>query len=416
MRFLFYSYNYYPEKTGIGKYNGEWAEWLTQEGHEVVIITGRPYYPEWSVYPNYRNRFWETEFIRGVKVIRCPMFIPSKPSGLTRILSDLSFLISSSWSWIQLAFKPKFDVVISIYPPLTSGLFPYLYVRTKGGLWIHHVQDLQVDAAVKLGIINNRFIANTLYSFEHFFFKRANIVSSISEGMKSNIIEKGVSKDRYLMLENWVDTDFIYPLSYNSTYPLRKTLGIADSAKVILYSGNLGEKQGLEVIIEAACTLREHSNIVFLICGEGMMKPKLIQMANNRKLKNIQFRPLVSYEELPFLLSLASVHLIPQKKAAGDLVLPSKLSTILASGGITIAAAEENTTLYDLINDNKIGMTIEPENSIQLVDAIQLSVKEDHSLLQIRARNYAENKLSKEAVLSDYYNKITNLMSQSEIL
>ncbi|WP_373515406.1 WcaI family glycosyltransferase [Persicitalea sp.] len=409
MRFLLYSYNFSPEKTGIGKYNGELADWLAKQGHSVDVITTNPYYPEWRVHGDYRSRQWRTERHGNLTVYRCPMYIPSEMSGKKRLLSDLSFLLFSAFLWLRVFFKRRYDVVIGVCPSLFVGFYPALYKAIRGGIFVYHIQDMQLDAAIQLGLIKNNLLIRLLRWAEGQFFRQATFVSSISSGMKANILGKGLSQEKYLMLENWVDTDFIKPLSQAETVELRKELGLSPTDRVILYSGNMGEKQGLEIIVEAAEKLTNHSDWKFVLCGDGARKDHIVALAKG--LSNVVFTNLIAYERLPELLSLAEVHLVPQKRAAADLVLPSKMGGILAAGGLAIVAADKGTSLFDLIDSHDLGILIEPENVQQLVNAIELGLSQNNDALKVRTRQYARKYLNIDNVLKKFVENVSGTES-----
>jgi colanic acid biosynthesis glycosyl transferase WcaI len=404
---LLYSYNFSPEKAGIGKYNGELAIWLAQQGHQVDVITAPPYYPEWQVHANYSNDKWRVEHSANLTVYRCPMYVPKHVTGKTRLLSELSFTCSSFLVWLRLSLsKPRYDLVIAIYPPISSGLFPYLYSRIFKSTFVFHVQDLQVDAAAQLGIIKSSFLLNILKRFERFLLRKADLVCSISEGMKGKLVEKGVPPENYCMLENWVDLDFIKPQPFIKTFRLRNELGIKEFDKVILYSGNLGEKQGLEIVLQAAALLAERKEWRFIFCGDGVAKAKLVKMAADLELTNVHFCPLFPYERLPELLSLGDLHLVPQKRAAADLVLPSKLTGILAVGGLAMVSAEKGTSLFNTIQQNNIGIVVEPEDCQTLADAIVTALTGDFSIQKNNAFQYAQLYLNKDLILGKFEDRV----------
>lgn len=403
MRILVYGINYSPELTGIGKYTGEMCEWLAARGHNVEVITAMPYYPKWKIEDNYKNKGWHTERINGVTVHRCPLFVTQKVNSKTRIIHELSFLLSSSIFWFRKLFV-KYDLIISVYPPLIIGLYPAIYKTFRKTTWLFHIQDLQVDAAKELGMIKNQFLLNLLFKTERIFLNKADKVSSISLGMKRKIIGKGVAENKYLNLPNWVDLNFVQPVP--KEFSLRKEMGFSDNDKVILYSGNLGEKQGLEMIITVAEKLKFHSNIYFAIAGDGAARKKLQDLALEKNLANVRFYELRPYKDLPALLSGADLHLILQKKSASDLVLPSKLNTILAVGGVAIVAACENTALYDLVSENNMGIVIEPENEEALYQAIINNIDSDNYILRENAKAFAENNINIDNILHPLTNSL----------
>jgi colanic acid biosynthesis glycosyl transferase WcaI len=411
MKILVYGINYHPELTGIGKYTGEMCAWLAAQGHQVEVITAMPYYPQWKIDDQYVDKKWFTETVQQVKVRRSPLFVSQKVNSKNRIIHEFSFLLSSKLHWIASLFR-KYDVVISIYPPLIVGVFPLLYRLIHRKPWVFHIQDLQVDAAKELGMIKNKFILNTLFRIEKFFLRKSTRISSISPGMKKKILNKGFPESKYLNLPNWVDTVFIRPMPVEQS--LRSRLGFGLEEKIVLYSGNLGEKQGLEIIIQAAELLQNIGNLRIVIAGEGAAKRRLEELTKNKQLKNIYFMSLMPYQDLPAFLNMADIHLVLQKKEASDLVLPSKLCSILSVGGVSVVSALEDTTLYNLVKDNNLGMVIEPESATALANAInELIDSSPIEQIKINARNYALQNLSIGQILGNFEEELKSLIKNS---
>lgn len=400
MRILIYGINYAPELTGIGKYTSEMAEWLASNGHEVTVISALPYYPEWSIHQKYKGRSWFTENINGVKVIRCPLYVPQNVTSMKRILHEFSFLLSIFPIWFASLFQTRFNLVFSIAPPFHLGILPLFYAKLRGASLINHVQDLQVDAAKDLGMIKNKSFLNIMFSIEKFILRRSTKVSSISEGMRKKILAKGINKENYLMLPNWVDENVIKPMTKHES--LRNKFGILESERVILYSGNLGEKQGLEIVINVAKSFKADVNLKFVICGSGGGRNRLVKLAEEAMLENVMFLPLQPYNELSNLLAMADLHLVLQKKSASDLVMPSKLTGILAAGGCAIVTAESGTSLYEVVHDNNLGILVMPESEGNLISAIKKALSEDLSIYRKNAREYSKVHLSKDTVLKEF--------------
>ena len=404
-KILIYGINYTPDLTGIGKYTGEMGAWMAQQGHEVEVITAMPYYPQWQIAPSYKGKLWHTENIAGVKVKRCPLYVPAEITGVSRMIHEFSFFLSSSVFWIAALFK-KYDSIITPYPPLIIGIWPciYKYIHPKVR-WVFHIQDLQVDAARELNLIKNNRLLNALSRIELFWLRKADNISSISDGMKKRILAKGISEDKYIMLPNWADTEHIQPLP--TELSMRGELGISADTRVILYSGNLGEKQGVDMIVDAACILKDRRDILFLIAGEGASKDRLIKYTDEKGVnENIRFLSLQPYNTLASFLAVADLHLVLQKKSAADLVLPSKLISILSSGGVALVTAEPSTSLYEMVHDYRLGFICEPDNTEEFVETILIALGQDTNELSVRARTYAENHLSIDAILKRFEHQL----------
>ncbi|MDH6308295.1 colanic acid biosynthesis glycosyl transferase WcaI [Dysgonomonas sp. PFB1-18] len=406
MRILIYGINYTPELTGIGKYTGEMSSWLATQGYDVSVITAMPYYPEWEVAPQYQNRWWHKEIIDGVKVYRCPFYVPAKVDSKKRIAHEFSFLWSSSFRWFAALFKKKYDLVITVCPPFHIGFSPYIYSIFKKTSLVSHIQDLQIDAAKDLNMLSNQKALNLMFKMEKFLLRKSDYVSTLTSGMKSRVAKKGISDDKIVMLPNWVDIDFIKPLSKSES--LRDKFSISQDDIVILYSGNMGKKQGLEILLEVAGQYKDQPHIRFMMVGSGAEKDALKKMAADKGLTNMTFYPLQPYEQLSALLATADLHLVLQKREASDLVMPSKLTGILAAGGCAIVTAMPGTSLYEDIRNNNMGVLCEPESVAALKNAIDTALASDLTQIRTNARQYAENHLNRDKILSQFIDKVKN--------
>lgn len=404
MRILIYDINYSPELTGVGKYTGEMGTWLADKEHSVSVITAMPYYPEWEVHKAYQGKRWFTEVIDGVTVHRCPFYVPKKVTSLKRMLHEFSFVLSSLLYWFRVLFDKPYDVVICVAPPFHIGLLPVLYSTLRGvPLWLH-LQDLQIDMAKELGMLTNRRFLNLLFGVEKFILKRASVVSTISEGMSRKLAEKNIISSPCVLFPNWVDDVYIKPMPREQS--LRAEFGLRKEDKVVLYSGSLGEKQGLELIIEAAHHFSARPDMKFLICGSGGGKARLEAFVAAYRLTNVQFHPLQPYEKLSALLATADIHLVLQKKSASDLVLPSKLTGILSAGGCALVAALPGTTLFNVIDSHNMGIIIEPESVDALIGGINQAFETDLTVYRQNAQEYAKRCLSKEMILQTFNDEL----------
>jgi colanic acid biosynthesis glycosyl transferase WcaI len=411
-RILLIGGNYSPEPTGIGKYNGEMVKWLAEQGNDCTVVTTFPYYPQWKVQvPYVKTCNWfkvETELVKNghpIKVIRCPHFIPKNPSGLNRIISEFSFFFSAYLVMIVLLFKKKYDNVITVAPPFEMGLLGILYKKIRGGEFLYHIQDLQIDAARDLSLIKSKTVIDIFISIEKFILSHSDVVSTISPGMIKKVKSK-LSRE-VMFFPNWVDTNTFYPIENKGV--LKTQFGFNPTDKVVLYSGAIGHKQGLEAILHVAKALENSEHIKFAICGSGPYTNNLISLKDEMNLKNVFFLPLQPLKMFNSFLNIADIHLVLQKSGAGDLVMPSKLSTILSVGGVAIVTAKSGTSLYDLMNSTNMGILIEPDDHEALINAITNIGGDKLIEKQRNARLYAERNLSTNKILDVFFTKVFNL-------
>jgi colanic acid biosynthesis glycosyl transferase WcaI len=395
MRILIYGLNYAPELTGTGKYTAEMAEALARSGHDVRVVCAPPYYPEWKVGAGYKGWWHRIETLRGVRVFRAPIWVPKKPNGKKRMLHLASFALASVPALLAHAFwRPQ--VIMTIAPSLANAPGALALARLTGARSWLHIQDYEVDAAFDLGLLKSARARERARDYESRLLKRFDVVSSISDKMVDRAVMKGVERTSVFLLPNWVDTTSIFPLDRPSEF--RRELGIGEHTKVVLYSGNMGAKQGLEIVAEAAAALKTREDIVFVFCGNGATKTELQKRCAN--LPNTRFMSLQPIERLNELLNLADIHVLPQRGDVADLVMPSKLTGMFASARAVIAMAHKDTELHGAVS--KRGEVIVPESVGALTQAIEKLVADPvmRAYFGDEGRRYAQERLSPESVFA----------------
>ena len=397
--------NYSPELTGIGKYTGEFGASLVGYGHPVDVVTTYPWYPQWKVgHGSERYRF-RIEEVAGAKVIRCPIYVPSLPTPFRRILQDLSFLLTSFIAVTALLLRGrKYDIVYTAMPSLLSGFVAcwYRFWHRKASL-VMHIMDHQVDAAEALGMIRARWLLVLLKKSEAYLLGKADVVSTISKGMFHRLQSKPVSFRKLLILPNWVDMDCIHP-----RIPDRKILrdlGIPTDRKIVFYSGAIGEKQGVDALLEVS---RQASSALpmlhFVVSGSGPYCEALMRQASSQGLDNLQFIPLQPVEAYNQMLNHAWLHLVIQRDTRSELFLPSKLANIWAAGGLALVTAEPGSHLFQLVLELRAGLIVPDCGAERLFDAITLLHREPEQgkSLQSNALAYVQQNLDRSKVISKY--------------
>lgn len=407
MRVLLYGINFFPELTGIGKYTGEMAFWLAKH-HDVKVVTAPPYYPEWKVNKDYSNKYAYSK-INGVDVHRAPLFVPESPNTWKRLIHLCSFAFFSFFILIRLLFwRPH--IVFMVEPTLFCAPGAWLYARLTGAKLVLHIQDFEIDAMFGLGLMSGGALVKIAQNTERFMMRKFDAVSTISMKMLENAKNKGVEEDKLILFPNWVDTDFVSP--YVNKNHFRDQWNIPHNKKIILYSGNMGKKQGLEIVLDAANHYKNRDDILFIMVGQGAARQFLEDMAQKLSLKNLLFKPLQPYEDLPKLLALPTIHLVIQKKGAADVVLPSKVTGILSVGGYSVITAEAETELGLLVKKYpNIAVLSEPESLTDLINAIDSILVQDNIEYNKVAREYAEKNLNRDAVLQDFQKKLHDIVA-----
>lgn len=400
MKILLLGLNYAPEQIGTGPYTTGLVQALAERGHEVRAVVGQPYYPEWRPRSGYRG--WSREDHGTTRIYRVPHFIPARPTGTKRLLHQLSFAMAAAPLMFSAGLLWRPDRIITIAPSLMAAPLALLAAWLSGATSWLHLQDFEFEAALATGLVSkNRGAERLLGEVERRILRGFNRVSTISPAMYARLVEKGVPRKRVAEHRNWGDLAEITPLVRPSAF--REKWSIA-TPHVALYSGALGRKQGLDVVVATARLLAQRNDITFVICGNGPQRAELEAMAAG--LANIRFFDLQPREHLGELLGLASVHLLPQIAGAADLVLPSKLANMLASGRPIIATAAKGTGISDEIEGG--GLAVEPGHATALAAAIE-RICDDPALarsLGEAARRRAEQRWHSEAILAQFVKAI----------
>ena len=365
---------------------------------------------------------YKTSDESDVLVTRGPLDGPAKPTALKRIIHLASFAFTSALALISKLFSSKTrpDVLFVVQPTLFITPVALFFAKLVGAKTVLHIQDYEVDAMFGLGLANEgSFLSRIAYGVETWFMRRFDVVSTISFSMMERAEQKGVNADQILFFPNWADTDFVTPDVDGSS--IRNEWGLASSDKVVLYAGNMGAKQGLEMVLEAAAKYQAEINqatsaIKFVFVGAGAHVDALKQMAQALQLDNVIFKPLQAWEDVPAMLVMADVHLVVQKKGAADAVLPSKLTNILSAGGCSVVTAEVDTELGQIeAKYPGIYTLADPENLDAFITALDTELNkidlndENHNVI---ARKYAEDNLNKDAILSKFLDNMQQLVKQ----
>ena len=365
-RVLIIGLNYAPEPVGIGPYTQGLAQALAESGSTVEAVVAKPYYPQWQTSPAYAGGGWRCEQDGAVSLTRCPIYVPAQPSGLKRIIHLASFMVSALLPALRAALRrnTRPNLVVTVAPALLGVLTAWLAARLAGArLWIH-VQDFEVEAALATGLMRETSIAAQLARWaENRLLNLGDRVSTISPQMCAKLVAKGIAPERVFEMRNWADARFAPDPA--GAEALRAEWDL-DGRIVALYSGNIARKQGIEILVEAARLLQHRADIAFVICGEGPNRAELERLASG--LSNVHLHDLQPAERMGAMLAMADLHLLPQIAGAADLVLPSKLTNMLASGRPVIATCDPGTGLFAEVDG--CGLVTPPGDAAVLAAAV----------------------------------------------
>ncbi|HWM24987.1 MAG TPA: WcaI family glycosyltransferase [Chthoniobacterales bacterium] len=397
MRVIVWGINYAPEFTGIAPHNVALCEFLHAKGDDVAMISGFPYYPSWEKRPEDRGQLYRTDQINGVPVHRCWQFVPARVSALKRMSHEASFVFTSTLRALSL---PRANVYVLVSPPLLLGVAGWFVGAIKSAPFVFHVQDMQPDAAVGLGMLKASWFTRALYAFESFAYRQAARVSGITRGMLTSFRGKGVPESKLVYFPNAIALrDGQIPPERGE---FRRQHGFGPEEFLAVYAGNLGVKQGLDVLLEAAPRLRD-SRIRILICGDGAQRGPLARRLGELKLSNVSMLPLQAGRDYRALLVDADVCFITQQAGAGNSFFPSKLLGLLAESKPVVTVAAPECELALSLAEGKFGVNVPPGRAQELADLLDALAHDPPRLAEYGAagRRYVEQ-FEKSRVLQSF--------------
>lgn len=397
MRLLVMCINYAPELISTGVYTTGLAEWMAKEGVETDVVTALPYYPAWKVFEGWRHLWWKSRTSEnGVRITHCPIYVPANPTGTKRILHYFTFALSAFPVTLWKAVRRRPDVVMLVAPSMATAPVTLMAARAaRATSWLH-IQDYEVEAAFATGLMKaDSTVGRLAKRFEKWVLDHFDKVSSISDPMLDKLRVKKVPEKHIYELRNWANLEKVKVLEGPS--PMKEELGIT-TKYVALYSGNLANKQGLEVLPKMAQALAHRDDLTIAICGDGPMRKQLEEMSAG--IPTIRFFPLQPLGKLSDLLGMADVHLLPQIAGAADLVLPSKLTNMLASGRPVVATTPLDTALGREVDG--VGRVTPPGDPVAMAQALEelLDTPEERRDLGLKARERAIERWDMEAILN----------------
>jgi len=397
--------NFYPEDSAIGLYSTQMSEYLAQS-HNINIITGFPYYPEWKIREEYKDkkRFLE-EKKDNINIYRYKQYVPKNPSFKNRILHLLDFTIGS----VRNVFKvKKCDLVICVVPFTSSIALGLLMAKLRGAVWVH-IQDFEFDAAIESGLGGKQGAVKAkvfkgLFWLEKKLLNKADVVSTISYGMIKKLETKTNTPNYFF--PNWVDENFIDP-NKATQHELMKS----DKFK-ILYSGNIGAKQDWKFFLKVLEYFKDSDKIEFIVVGAGAKKEWLVK--ETKKYKNISHHMPVAYETLPNLLCSANLHILFQQNSVVDTVMPSKLLGMMASSVPSVVTGSLASEVAKVFDKSKGGYFYDSNEFDFVVNSIE-ELLQNHDMASImgaNARKYIIENFSSKKVLENFEEKVQRVIYQ----
>jgi colanic acid biosynthesis glycosyl transferase WcaI len=399
--------NYAPEMIGCSRYTADLVAYIAGPQARIEVVTAPPHYPGWRVQPPFKAWTYATETLPGVRVTRCPILMKPNGGGLWRLIAPMTFGLSVLPVVLWRALRLRPDVIVCVVPTLFAAPAAVLARRLTGARLIFHVQDLEVDAAFAVGHLNNRWLQRLGLAFERRMLVAADAVVSISKRMCERLAAKGVPAHHISLIRNWVDTKVIHPGGDGVGF--RRRHGIDADAFVVMYAGHIGAKQAIDVLLQAAKRCRRDPRVRFVIAGDGPVKaPLMTEYAN---LDTVIWLPLQPEQQLCAMLSAADLHVLPQLRSTADLVLPSKLGGMLASGRPIVVAADPGTELAEFLEG---AATLVPPGDPEAMADVLLDALDQRPADAARAaRSQRAAQLERDVVLDAFHSLIKRHASKT---
>jgi colanic acid biosynthesis glycosyl transferase WcaI len=401
MKIVVLSINYWPEVTGIGAFTTYRAEHLAAAGHDVEVCTTFPYYPEWKVPRDYSGKFGCTETRNGVRIVRGYAYIPNPVTPLKRILHEASFIVSATiCAWA----RKRPDVLLVVSPPLGLAVPAILLSRLWRVPYVFDVEDLQPDSAADLGMLP-AWAVKLLYKVEKAAYRNARLVTTLTSSMKKRIVDKGVPEEKVELLEPRMDDSLIDLLPEEGS-AFRQRFGLGEKF-LVTHSGNMGVKQGLDVVLDAAALNRRDESALFLFVGNGADCQRIQRRAAGLNLHNVRFLPLLAEADFRGLLAASGVCLVTQQQSVSEIAFPSKIVTYLAAGRPVVVSVNPACEVARITRESGAGRVVNAENPEALLGAIRELRSSDLSKLRENAREYASRRWSSVRVLGHLERSLT---------
>lgn len=388
---------YWPEHVGIAPYSTRLAEHLAEQGATVNVFTAMPHYPEWRIDPEYRGKLRSTEQRRGVTVHRMLHYIPSRQSAARRAAYEATLFVHA-----MLRAAPPSDAVIGVIPSLSCGATAREFARRTGTRYGIIVQDLSSQAARQSGISGGGAAARATAAVEGWALAKATKVAVVSPRFQPHVEAFGVPPERITVLRNWVEVDGPAGESrpVEAVADVRRDVGWGDDELVVLHAGNMGLKQGLEFVVDAARTAGTNGRrLRFVLMGDGSQRPMIEERAAG--VANLQLLPNMPRDRCNQLMAAADVLLVNERGSIVDMALPSKLTSYFSAGRPVVAAVADDGTTAEEVRRAGGGLVVPPEDPGALLTAID-RIGDDPELaaqLAEHGRAYARDELSAEAIL-----------------
>jgi colanic acid biosynthesis glycosyl transferase WcaI len=378
------------------------VEGLAARGHRLHVVTALPWYREHAIEPGWGGRLVRHEDVAWGRITRLHPFPTDKRNIPARALAFGGFTLEAAVSAAVTRHRP--DAVLAMSPPLTLGLAGAAAAQLRRAPFVFNIQDVFPDAAVETGTLTGPRVIAAASWLERVSYQAADAVTVLSDDLRDNVVAKLAGHRRGLagkvrVIPNFVDTTAITPGPTDGPY--RRQLGL-EGRTVVLYAGNVGFSQSLDLVLAAARHFADRPDVVFLINGSGSARPDLEREAAG--LANVRFGDFQPVERLADVLATGDVHLVPLKRGLAKASVPSKLYSILAAGRPVLAAVDEGTEVARTVEAAGAGVAVPPDDAAAFVAGLERLLDDPGATRAMgeRGRRFVEGWASPAAVAERY--------------
>ncbi len=392
VRILFVSHYYPPEVNAPANRVHEHARAWAKDGHQVTVLTGVPNHPRGALFPGYRNRWLQQEWIEGVHVVRTWMYLTANEGFLRRTANYVLFMLSAILASFRLE-RP--DIVVGTSPQFFCGIAGSVIARLARRPFVLEVRDLWPDSIVQLGQIRSRRLIALLEAIETALYRSAAGVVVLTRAFARHVAARGVPAERIELVYNGIDGERFHPMPASPELLARHGLA---GRFCVAYVGTLGLAHGLVTVLEAAERLPE---VRFLFIGDGADRARLEQEAKKRGIENVLFTGLLPRAEIPAWLASIDVLLVMLRDlAVFETVIPSKIFEYLAQERPVILAAPKRGEIRAMVEQAGAGFCIDPEQPDALAAAIEaIRAQPDEARARARrGREWVERDFRRDAL------------------